>query len=382
MRIIIAPDSFKGSMTAVEAAKSIEKGVLRAFPEAETIMLPVGDGGEGTLDTLVAVTNGHTVSFTVKGPLENIVEASYGVLGDEKTCIIEMSKASGIGLVPKSQLNPLKATTYGTGELIKKALDDGYKSFILALGGSATNDGGAGMLQALGMKLLDKNGEEIGLGGSELNRIASIDKSNFDLRIAESDFLIASDVQNPLIGADGASHVFGPQKGASPEDAEYLDKCLKRFADVIEKETRIHLHNLPGSGAAGGIGGAFQVFFPSEMRRGIDVVIEHTKLNQLVEGADLVITGEGKVDFQTVSGKTPMGIAQAALSKNVPTIILAGSVGKGIESLYQYGVVSIHSLINEPMKLNDAINRSCELTELAAEQIVRTFFYRRNSKSY
>jgi glycerate 2-kinase len=375
MKIVIAPDSFKGSMSSVMAANSIEKGVLRAFPEAETILLPVGDGGEGTLDTLVAATEGYTVSVYVKGPLGDMVKAEYGILGDGETCVIEMAKASGLALIPPSQLNPLKATTYGTGELIKKALDEGYKSFILALGGSATNDGGAGMLQALGLKILDENGEEIGLGGAELIRVASIDQSTFDSRIAECKFLIASDVQNPLIGPDGASNVFGPQKGASPMDVEFLDECLYNFAEVIEKTTGVHLHDLPGAGAAGGIGGAFQAFFPSNMKRGIDVVIEYTRLNQLVEGADLVITGEGRVDFQTASGKTPMGVAQAASSKNIPTIILAGSIGKGIEPLYQYGVVSVNSIINRPMDLTEAIDSACELTEFAAEQMVRSFFY-------
>jgi glycerate 2-kinase len=377
MKIVIAPDSFKGCMSSVKAANSINKGVLRAFPEAETILLPIADGGEGTLDTLVAATEGFKVSVDVKGPLGDITEAEYGILGDGETCVIEMAKASGLVLVPPSQLNPLKATTYGTGELIKKALDEGYKSFILALGGSATNDGGAGMLQALGLKLLDDNGEEIGLGGAELIRVTSIDKSTFDSRIAGCEFLIASDVQNPYIGPDGASNVFGPQKGASPKDVEFLDECLRNFADVIEKETGVHLHDLPGAGAAGGIGGAFQAFFPSKMMRGIDVVIEYTRLNQLVEGADLVITGEGKVDFQTASGKTPMGVAQAASSKNIPTIILAGSIGKGIEALYQYGVVSVNSIINEPMMLTEAMDRACELIEFTSEQIVRSFFYQK-----
>ncbi|MED4224801.1 glycerate kinase [Neobacillus cucumis] len=376
MKIVIAPDSFKGSMSSEKAANSIQKGVLRAFPEAETILLPVGDGGEGTLDTLVAATQGHKVSVNIKGPLGDMVEAEYGVLGDGETCVIEMAKASGLVLVPTSRLNPLKATTYGTGELIKKALDDGYKSFILALGGSATNDGGAGMLQALGLNLLDGSGAEIGLGGAELIRVASIDQSNFDSRIAESKFLIASDVQNPFIGPDGASNVFGPQKGATPEDVEFLDECLKNFADVIEKETGVHLHDLPGAGAAGGIGGAFQAFFPSNMKRGIDVVIEYTRLNQLVEGADLVITGEGKVDFQTASGKTPMGVAQAASSKNIPTIILAGSIGHGVEALYQHGVVSVNSIVNRPMSLTEAMDRACELTEFTAEQVVRSFFFK------
>ncbi|WP_059173444.1 glycerate kinase [Bacillus sp. FJAT-27445] len=376
MKIVIAPDSFKGSMSSVEAAKAIEAGLLRAFPEAETIKLPVADGGEGTLETLIAATDGTIVPVNVTGPLGAEVAGEYGVLGNGQTCVIEMAKASGLSLVPEPELNPLKATTYGTGQLIKQALDDGYKSFILALGGSATNDGGAGMLQALGLKLLDRNGQEVGHGGTELIRVATIDSTGFDSRIQECEFLIASDVQNPFTGPEGASYVFGPQKGAAPADVELLDNCLRNFANVVERTTGVQLHDMPGAGAAGGIGGAFLAFFPARMKRGIDVVIEYTGLTERVKGADLVITGEGRVDFQTVSGKTPMGVAQAATLQGVPTIILAGSVGTGIEELYEYGVVSVHSIITRPLELQEAIQSARELTEFASEQVVRSFFYR------
>jgi glycerate kinase len=378
MKIVIAPDSFKGSLSAVEAARAIERGIKKAFPEADTLCLPVADGGEGTLDTLVAATFGQKIPVFVTGPLGQKVEAEYGILGDGETCVIEMAKASGIPLIPREELNPLKATTFGTGELIKQALDDGFTSFILALGGSATNDGGAGMLQALGLSVLDEQGNQISTGGAELTNISSIDLSDFDERIQDCQFLIASDVENPLIGPHGASHVFGPQKGATPEMALRLDACLAHWADEVEKVTGVHLHDLPGAGAAGGIGGAFQAFFPSRMKRGIDVVIEYTGLLTALEGADLVITGEGQVDFQTASGKTPMGVAQAALLKNIPTIIIAGSVGNGIEALYQYGVVSAHSIINKPMELKEAMETAGELLEKSAEQVVRSFFYQRN----
>jgi len=379
MKIVIAPDSFKGSLSAVEAARAIERGIKKAFPEADTLCLPVADGGEGTLETLVAATNGQKIPVVVTGPLGQKVEAEYGILGDGETCVIEMAKASGIPLIHREELNPLKATTFGTGELIKQALDDGFTSFILALGGSATNDGGAGMLQALGLSVLDEQGNQISTGGAELTNISSIDLSDFDERIQDCQFLIASDVENPLIGPHGASHVFGPQKGATPEMALRLDACLAHWADEVEKVTGVHLHDLPGAGAAGGIGGAFQAFFPSRMKRGIDVVIEYTGLLTALEGADLVITGEGQVDFQTASGKTPMGVAQAALLKNIPTIIIAGSVGNGIEALYQYGVVSVHSIINKPMELKEAIETAGELLEKSAEQVVRSFFYQRNN---
>lgn len=375
MKIVIAPDSFKGSLSAVEAARAIERGILKAFPDADTLCLPVADGGEGTLDTLVAATNGKKIPVFVTGPLGETVKAEYGILGDGKTCVIEMAKASGIPLIPREKLNPLKATTFGTGELIKQALDDGFTSFILALGGSATNDGGAGMLQALGVSLLDEQGNKISTGGTELAKISSIDLSEFDERIQGCQFLIASDVENPLVGPHGASHVFGPQKGATPEMVLLLDACLAHWADEVEKVTNIRLHDLPGAGAAGGIGGAFQAFFPSTMRRGIDVTIEYTGLGTALKGADLVITGEGQVDFQTASGKTPMGVAQVAKIQNIPTIILAGSIGTGIDVLYQHGIVSVNSIINKPMMLYEAIENAADLLTHSAEQVVRSFFY-------
>lgn len=381
MKIVIAPDSFKGSLSAVEAAQAIEGGIQRAFPDANILCLPVADGGEGTLDTLVAATYGQKIPVFVTGPLGQKVEAEYGILGDGKTCVIEMAKASGIPLIPREELNPLKATTFGTGELIKKALDDGFTSFILALGGSATNDGGAGMLQALGLSLLDEQGNQISTGGAELDKIRSIDISEFDERIPDCKFLIASDVENPLIGPHGASHVFGPQKGATPEMVQILDARLAHWADEVQKVTGVHLHDLPGAGAAGGIGGAFQAFFPSRMRRGIDVVIEQTGLYTALEGADLVITGEGQVDFQTASGKTPMGVAQAAKIQSIPTIILAGSIGTGIDVLYQHGIISVNSIMNKPMTLNEAIENAADLLAQSAEQVVRSFFHYQILKS-
>ncbi|NEU30127.1 glycerate kinase [bacterium LRH843] len=373
MKIIIAPDSFKGSVSAMEAALAIEKGIKNYLPKAETVLIPVADGGEGTMDSLVDATAGKKIAAQVKGPLGTNVIAEYGQLGDGKTCIIEMASASGLCLLPDEQKNPMKATTYGTGQLIKEALDDGYREFILAVGGSATNDGGAGMLQALGMKLLDASGNEVGFGGGELDRITIIDDSQFDKRIAKSTFLLASDVQNPFVGPTGASHVFGPQKGATPELVEILDKKLHSWADLIEKKTGIRLHEKPGAGAAGGIGGAFQAFFSAKMQRGIDVVIEYTGLGETVQDADLVITGEGQIDFQTASGKTPMGVAQEAQKHGVPVIVLAGSIGKGIEELYQYGITSIHAIVNAPMSLQEAMKWASELLEQKSEQIIRTF---------
>lgn len=372
MKIVIAPDSFKGSISAVEAAHAIEKGIKQYLPDAQTVLLPVADGGEGTLESMVAATKGKKIECTVTGPLRKPVKASYGLLGDGKTCVIEMASASGLCLVPKDQLNPLVTTTYGTGELIKKALDDGCRQFILAIGGSATNDGGIGMLQALGMQLLDSLGEVVGYGGKELCKISTIDDTGWDQRIAESTFIIASDVQNPLVGTHGASHVFGPQKGATPEMVELLDKNMNHWADLVEAKKGIRLHDLPGAGAAGGIGGAFQAFFPAIMKRGIDIVIECTGLREALLGADVVFTGEGQIDFQTASGKTPMGVAQEAQKLNIPTIVLAGSIGNGIDILYQYGIQSIHSIVSGPMTLQEAMEKAPELLAQKAEQVMRT----------
>ena len=373
VKIVIAPDSFKGSLSALKAAEAIERGVKKAAPDAQTVLVPVADGGEGTLDSLVSATDGRKVQVKVKGPLLEPVQAEYGVLGDGETCVIEMACASGLCLLEPLRLNPMITTTYGTGELIKKALDDGCRKFILAIGGSATNDGGAGMLQALGMKLLDREGQSIQVGGGALRELAKIDASDFDARIADSDFLIASDVQNPLIGKEGASYVFGPQKGATAEMVDQLDRNLKHFADLVEKQTGIRLHDMAGAGAAGGIGGAFQAFFPSKMSRGIDIVIEYTGLKEKLIGAECVFTGEGQMDDQTASGKTPMGVAQAAKREGIPVFALAGSVGQGIDVLYEHGITSVHSIINGPMALDVAMNRGAELLEQTAEQVTRTY---------
>jgi glycerate kinase len=373
VKIIIAPDSFKGSLSAADAAKAIEKGIKSYLPDAETVKVPMADGGEGTLDSLIAATNGKKIDVTVTGPLGTPVEAKYGIIEPNATCIIEMASASGLCLVTDDQRNPLLATTYGTGELIKHALDAGCRNFILAIGGSATNDGGAGMLQALGMQLMDASGQSVGTGGAALQYISVIDDSKFDPRIAESRFLLACDVQNPFIGVNGATRIYGPQKGATLEMVENLESYMTSWADIIAAKTSIKLHEMSGAGAAGGIGGAFLAFFPVEMKRGIDVVIQYSQLCNHLEGADLVITGEGQIDAQTASGKTPMGVAQAALKYRVPTIALAGSIGNGIEQLYPYGIVSVHSIVNSPMSLQAAIEKAAELLEQSAEQVIRTF---------
>ncbi|MBP1989117.1 glycerate kinase [Paenibacillus eucommiae] len=347
------------------------------MPHANTILVPVADGGEGTTDSLVAATGGHLVDVTVTGPLGEAVQAQYGVLGDGQTCVIEMASASGLILVPAELRNPLVTTTFGTGQLISHALGSGFRRYLFAIGGSATNDGGIGMLQALGLSLTDSSGQSIGFGGGELSRIAAIDDAAWDTRISECQFTIASDVQNPLVGKEGASYVFGPQKGATSEMVEMLDAGMHNWADRIAEKTGKRLHDSASAGAAGGLGAAFQAFFPSiETRRGIDIVIELTQLREHLQGADLVITGEGRIDEQTASGKTPMGIAQEAQKLGIPVVVLAGSVGKGIESLYPVGVTSIHSIMNAPMSLQEAMLNAAELLQDKAEQVVRTFLAR------
>ncbi|MBS4197196.1 glycerate kinase [Lederbergia citri] len=375
MKIVIAPDSFKGSVSAMDAAAAIDKGIKNAFPHAETVLMPVADGGEGTLETLIAATNGRKEHVKVTGPLGKEVDAHFGILGDKNTCVIEMAVASGLNLIKESERDPMLTTTYGTGELIKVALDQGYRNFVIAIGGSATNDGGVGMLQALGMEFKDKAGNEIGFGGGELRKIHHISIEQFDQRIKDSMFLIASDVENPLVGEKGASYVFGPQKGATTEMLETLDQNLLHYANLVENITGVRIHDMPGAGAAGGIGGAFLAFFPTDMKRGIEVVLENAKFAEALNGSDLVITGEGKVDFQTAYGKSPMGVAQAAQKKNVPTIILAGSVGDNIQNLFQYGVVGIFSIINQPMTLEKAMVEAERLLETSATQICRTYFW-------
>ncbi len=372
MKIIVAPDSFKGSLSSEGAASAIERGIRRFLPDADIVKIPIADGGEGTLDSLLAAADGERIVVNVTGPLGECIQSEYGLLTEGHVAVIEMAKTSGLCLVDESQRNPAITTTYGTGELIKHALDQGCRQFIIAIGGSATNDGGAGMLQALGLRLLDHNGNEVAFGGGSLGKIQRIDFSAWDSRIAEARFVLASDVENPLLGSEGATRIFGPQKGASPDQVDDLEQQMSSWADLVEQATGIRMHNLPGAGAAGGIGGAFQAFFPVTTQRGIDVVIAHTQLRNELLDADLVITGEGRIDHQTVSGKTPMGIAQEAKKAGVPTVALAGSVGQGIEPLYAHGLGAVWSIVNSPMTLHEAMREAAPLMEQAAEQMLRT----------
>lgn len=326
MKVIISPDSFKGTLSSVEAAASIERAIKQLDNSIETVCLPIADGGEGTLEAFVVSTNGTLIDATVLDPLGRVINAQYGVLGDGETCVIEMAQASGITLVSVEERNPLLSTTYGTGQLIEHALNKGFRKFIIGIGGSATNDAGIGMLHALGVKFLNKERELLPGFVSSLDQLAEIDCSAMHPLVEESQFTIACDVDNPLIGPNGATAVFGPQKGVNPDQIERFDHYLKCFADHVLHLTGIALHDLPGAGAAGGIGGAFKAFFPCIFKQGIDVVMEAVQFENHLKTAQLVITGEGMSDAQTLSGKAPMGIALASKKYDVPTILVSGFV--------------------------------------------------------
>jgi len=371
MKIVVAPDSFKGSLTAIEVSDAIEKGIREIFPEAEIIKIPMADGGEGTVQCLVNATRGKILEEKVIGPLGDEVLASYGILADKKTAVIEMAAASGLTLVPEGKRNPLITTTYGTGQLIKAALDKGCRKMIIGIGGSATNDGGAGMVQALGVKLLDQEGEEIGFGGGELKKIIRIDISCLDNRLSNTKVLVASDVNNPLCGPKGASRIYGPQKGATPEVIEELDKSLAHFAELIKRDLYKDIKDVPGAGAAGGLGSSLMTFLNAELRPGIEIIIEVVKLEQAIKDADLVITGEGKIDSQTIYGKAPIGVAKIAKKYTIPVIAVAAIIGDDADIVHQYGISSLISVSGQPMRLDEPLPNKVLLIKNSIKQSMR-----------
>lgn len=371
MKIVIAPDSFKESMTALEAANAIEKGFKRIIPEADYVKVPMADGGEGTVQSLVDATHGEIIREKVTGPLGNLVEAFYGVSGDGQTAVIEMAAASGLHLVPKEKRNPMFTTTKGTGELILAAVSRGVKHIIIGIGGSATNDGGAGMAQAVGVRLLDVKGNQIGLGAGELNKLHTIDTANLDGRLQEMNIEVACDVDNPLVGKQGASAIFGPQKGASPEMVETLDQHLSHFANVMKSDLEIDVAHIPGSGAAGGLGAGLLAFLKADLKRGVDIVTEAVQLEKQLTDATLVITGEGKIDRQTIYGKTPIGVAKTAKQYDIPVIGIAGSLGDHCDPVYEHGIDALYSIVPGVVVLEDAMVHATYYTEKQAENIAR-----------
>lgn len=371
MKIVIAPDSFKESMTAEECCNFIKKGLSKVLPKVEYVTVPMADGGEGTASALISSTNGEFFSETVLNPLGKEIISSFGILGDKKTAIIEMAAASGLELIPSSERNPMITTTYGTGQLIKAALDKNISTILIGLGGSATNDGGAGMIQALGGRLLDENNQEIGFGGGELSKLKKIDLSNLDERLKNTKIIVACDVENPLTGVNGASYTFGKQKGATDEMIEILDKNLSHFSEIIKKELSIDVKNIPGAGAAGGLGAGLIGFLSGELKKGIDIVIEYSSLESKLKNADFIITGEGSIDGQTRFGKTPFGVAKLGKKYNIPVIALAGNVGKDIDILYEYGFTSIFPILTRVESLEDAIKNGRYNIEVVSENIGR-----------
>ena len=335
LKIVSAIDSFKGSMTSLEVSEAFEKGVRKIYKDVEFVKVSLADGGEGTVQALIDNTNGKLVKLKVNGPLMSETEAFYGILEDGKTAVIEMAAASGLPLLAQEERNPMEATTYGTGELIKDAIKNGCREFIVGIGGSATNDGGMGMLSALGYVFLDKEGNELFPNGKNLSKVDSFDKNNVMKELEECKFLIACDVDNPFYGKSGAAHVYGRQKGASKEMILELDKGLENFSKVINKIMNIDISNVAGAGAAGGLGGAFMAFLNSDLKPGIDIIIQKVGLEDYLKDTDYVITGEGRIDFQSAMGKTPTGVAKLAKKYNIPVIAIGGSVADDIENIYE-----------------------------------------------
>jgi glycerate kinase len=372
MKIVIAPDSYKESLSALQVASEIENGFRAIFPDAEYVKLPVADGGEGTVEAMVAATQGKIVRLRVTGPLGEPVDAFYGLSGDESCAFIEMAAASGLELVPPSQRDPLITTSWGTGELIGNALDRGVQHFIIGIGGSATNDGGAGMVQALGARLLNAQGEQIGYGGGALASLTRIDISQLDPRLRQCRFEVACDVTNPLTGDEGASAVFGPQKGATPAIVTQLDNALAHYATIIQRDLDRDVLHIPGGGAAGGMGAALHAFCQAELRRGIEIVTEALGLDELVKDATLVITGEGRIDSQTIHGKVPMGVANVARRYNKPVIGIAGSLTADVGVVHQHGIDAVYSVLYSICTLEEALDNAAQNVRMTARNIAAT----------
>ncbi len=369
--VVVAPDSFKGSLSAVQAAEAMERGVLDAWPDSRVVKIPIADGGEGTVEALVTATCGRYRTCTVRGPLGRPVEARWGVLGDGRTAVVEMAAASGLTLVPEGRRDPRIASTFGTGQLIRAVLDAGFRRLVIGIGGSATNDGGSGMAKALGVRLLDGRGDTLPEGGAALSRLASVDLSRVDPRLAATEILVACDVDNPLTGPRGASAVYGPQKGATPAVVAELDAALERYAAVSSGATGRDVAGLPGAGAAGGLGAGLLLFTPARLVPGIDLVLDSTRFDDQVRGARLVVVGEGRTDHQTAMGKAPVGVARVASRHGVPVLLVSGSLGPGAEEVLAHGIGRIVQASPPEMPLQEAMARAAELLQAAVAASLR-----------
>lgn len=379
MKVVLAPDSFKGSLSALEVAEAMKEGILNVDRNVEIETAPMADGGEGTTDNVIQTFGGSEEYVEVSGPVGRPVTAKYGIFKENK-CVIEVAESSGLTLLAPEERDPLMTTTFGLGQLIKDALDKGCRTFVIGLGGSATNDGGAGMAAALGYGLLDEDGNGIPCCGGALDRLARITTDDVDERIFASDFLIACDVKNPLCGENGASRIFGPQKGADDEAVKVLDKNLRHFADIIYRDLGKSIADIPGAGAAGGLGAGAVAFLNGRLAEGVTIIAELSELDRKIRGADLVFTGEGKCDSQTLNGKTPFGVAAVAGRNHVPVYIIAGTVGSGVEPLYDNGVHKIYGIKTAEMTMEYSQANAGKLITEAAARAYEEFLREKNIK--
>ena len=373
MKIVLAPDSFKESLSAREAAEAMRAGVLRAAPQAAAETIPLADGGEGTVEALVAATDGRIITREVQDPLGRSVTAHFGLLGDGRTAAVEMAAASGLGLVAPEERSVPRSSTFGTGQLIRACLEEGARKIIVGIGGSATTDAGCGMARALGAKLLDAGGRELAGTGEDLERLDTIDITGMDARLREAEVLVACDVTNPLYGPQGAAHTYGPQKGATPDEVERLDAGVQNFARVAAKDFGIELAELPGAGAAGGLGAGLVAFAGARLASGVDLVLEAAGFAEKIRGAELVITGEGKLDATTAHGKTIAGVLRAAREAGVPVVALAGAIAPCDDVLARMGLAAWFSIAPGPIETEQAMRRAAELIESASFRVMRLF---------
>ena len=377
MNVLLCPDSFKDALSAQDAAAAMARGVKRAIPSAQVQACPLADGGEGSLDALIAATGAERRQLDVHDALGRPREATWGWLSDQRTAFIELAEASGLQHLTGDERNALHTSTFGVGELLLAALDQGAEKALLLLGGSATNDGGAGMLQALGARFLDQNDKPLPPGGAALSQLTRLTLDGLDPRLAGLALEAAVDVDNPLLGVRGATAVFGPQKGASPEEVEQLDRALDHFADISAQVLGEDYRTLPGAGAAGGMGFAAKAFLNATLKPGIEMIMQQADMATLLANADLVITGEGRLDGQSLAGKTPIGVSRAAKRLNKPVIVLAGSLGDGWQACFDEGVTAAFALADGPMTLADALPRTAELLEARCENLLRLWAHKR-----
>lgn len=375
MNILIAPDSFKESLSAIEVSIAIEKGIKTVNPSIDTLNIPLADGGEGTMEAIIDATQGHTFTVNTVDALGRKTLAKYGITGDNKTAIIELASASGIDKIKKQELDPSNASTYGTGILIKYAIQKGIREFIICLGGSATNDGGAGLLKALGFKFKDKQGNLINEGGLSLKDLYEIDDSETLEELKDCQFNIACDVTSPFVGNKGASTIFGPQKGASPYLVQELEHALNHFANIIQKKYLVRVHDIEGAGAAGGTSGGLYGCLNAQIYSGFDLIASTLNLNKILSdnNIDLIITGEGQLDSQTENGKVISGISRLGDSYHIPTIALVGGIQNISEKLYKRGLIAVFSIVNQPMPLSKSMDFAADLITKQTEQVMRLY---------